>query len=71
MVVFLVAVGLGGKDLKEVPPSEPADAATILNFAATIAGFVITYSPMASDFTIYFHPNVSRFASDLFSEINH
>ncbi|KAE9406856.1 hypothetical protein BT96DRAFT_954685 [Gymnopus androsaceus JB14] len=58
LVVFLVALGLGGKNLKDVPPSEPADAATIFSFAATIAGFVITYSPLASDFTIYFHPSI-------------
>ncbi|KIK61445.1 hypothetical protein GYMLUDRAFT_225128 [Collybiopsis luxurians FD-317 M1] len=59
LVVYLVTLGLGGKNLNDVPPSEPADAASILSFASTIAGFVITYSPLASDFTIYFSPNVS------------
>ncbi|KAF9078358.1 permease for cytosine/purines, uracil, thiamine, allantoin-domain-containing protein [Rhodocollybia butyracea] len=58
LVVYLVVLGLGGKNLKDVPPSAPADASTILTFASTIAGFVITYSPLASDFTIYFHPSV-------------
>ncbi|KIK61440.1 hypothetical protein GYMLUDRAFT_243615 [Collybiopsis luxurians FD-317 M1] len=59
LAVYLVTL-VGGKNLKEVPPSEPADAGTIVSFASTIAGFVITYSPLAPDFTIYFSPNVSR-----------
>ncbi|KAF5392918.1 hypothetical protein D9757_001063 [Collybiopsis confluens] len=59
LVVYLVALGLGGKNFKDVPPSAPADAPTILSFASALAGFVITYSPLASDFTIYFSPKVS------------
>ncbi|KAJ3805430.1 permease for cytosine/purines, uracil, thiamine, allantoin-domain-containing protein [Lentinula aff. lateritia] len=62
LVVYLVALGLGGKYLNDIPASAPASTATaptILSFASTIAGFVITYSPLASDFTIYFKPSVS------------
>ncbi|KAJ4001874.1 permease for cytosine/purines, uracil, thiamine, allantoin-domain-containing protein [Lentinula boryana] len=59
LIVYLVALGLGGKYLNDVPATEPATAPTILSFASTIAGFVITYSPLASDFTIYFKPSVS------------
>ncbi|KAJ3871815.1 permease for cytosine/purines, uracil, thiamine, allantoin-domain-containing protein [Lentinula edodes] len=62
LVVYLVALGLGGKYLNDIPTSAPASTATaptILSFASTIAGFVITYSPLASDFTIYFKPSVS------------
>ncbi|KAJ8488035.1 hypothetical protein ONZ51_g3826 [Trametes cubensis] len=59
LVVYLVALGVGGKHLGNPPPAEPATAATILSFASTIAGFVITYSSLSSDFTIYFNPSVS------------
>ncbi|KAJ3782639.1 permease for cytosine/purines, uracil, thiamine, allantoin-domain-containing protein [Lentinula aff. detonsa] len=59
LIVYLVALGLGGKYLNDVPATEPATAPTILSFASTIAGYVITYSPLASDFTIYFKPSVS------------
>ncbi|GJE93171.1 NCS cytosine-purine permease [Phanerochaete sordida] len=58
LLVYVVALGIGGKHLINPPPAEPADARTILTFASTIAGFVITYSPLASDFTTYFKPDV-------------
>ncbi|PSR97591.1 hypothetical protein PHLCEN_2v4298 [Hermanssonia centrifuga] len=58
LVVYVVALGIGGKHLLNPPPAEPASAIAILSFASTIAGFVITYSPLASDFTIYFPPEV-------------
>ncbi|KAG9311781.1 cytosine-purine permease [Chiua virens] len=61
LLAFLVALGVGGKDLAyaSVPPAQPATASAILSFAAVIAGFVITFSAMASDFTMYYDPNVS------------
>ncbi|KAF8830118.1 hypothetical protein HHX47_DHR2000736 [Lentinula edodes] len=42
LVVYLVALGLGGKYLNDIPASAPASTATaptILSFASTIAGF--------------------------------
>ncbi|KAG1722635.1 permease for cytosine/purines, uracil, thiamine, allantoin-domain-containing protein [Suillus paluster] len=60
LIAFLVALGVGGKNLYNVQPAEPATAVTILSFASVIAGFVITYSAMASDFTMYYSPTVSR-----------
>lgn len=60
LIAFLVALGVGGKNLYNAQPAEPATAATILSFASIIAGFVITYSAMASDFTMYYSPTVSR-----------
>ncbi|KAH7882476.1 permease for cytosine/purines, uracil, thiamine, allantoin-domain-containing protein [Phlebopus sp. FC_14] len=59
LVAFLVALGLGGKNLYNAPPAEPATAAAVLSFASVIAGFVITFSAMASDFTMYYEPTVS------------
>ena len=59
LVVYVVALGIGGKHLINPSPAEPSSASAILSFASTIAGFVITYSPLASDFTTYFKPDVS------------
>jgi len=52
-------LGVGGKNLYNAQPAAPATATAILSFAATIAGFVITFSAMASDFTMYYDPTVS------------
>lgn len=60
LIAFLVALGVGGKNLFNAQPAEPASAATILSFASVIAGFVITFSAMASDFTMYYLPTVPR-----------
>ncbi|KAK1229622.1 hypothetical protein PQX77_007315 [Marasmius sp. AFHP31] len=54
LIVYLVALGVSGKNLYDVPPAEPVTAARVLAFASTIAGFVISYSSMASDFTSYY-----------------
>ncbi|KAJ6588794.1 permease for cytosine/purines, uracil, thiamine, allantoin-domain-containing protein [Mycena capillaripes] len=57
LVIFLIAVGLGGKNFQHIPPVEPASAQTILSFAAVIAGFVLTWSPLSSDFSCYMRPD--------------
>ncbi|KAJ8094729.1 hypothetical protein PM082_010735 [Marasmius tenuissimus] len=57
LIVYLVALGVGGKNLYDVPPAEPVTAARVLSFASTIAGFVISYAPMALDYTSYFRPD--------------
>ncbi|KAI0711159.1 NCS cytosine-purine permease [Cerioporus squamosus] len=59
LIVYLVLLGVGGKHLTNPPPAEPATAPAILSFGATIAGFVITYCSLSSDFTIYYHHSVS------------
>jgi hypothetical protein len=33
----------------------------IFSFGATIAGYMIPWSALSSDYTAYFHPRVSRF----------
>lgn len=57
-VVFLVALGVSGSHLQNTPSTPPATASTILSYGSTIAGFVITYSSLASDFTLYYNPSV-------------
>ncbi|KAN0085794.1 Permease for cytosine/purines, uracil, thiamine, allantoin domain containing protein [Tylopilus felleus] len=61
LLAFVVALGVGGKNLYHATslPAQPATAIGILSFAATVAGFVITFSAMASDFTMYYDPKVS------------
>lgn len=62
LIVYLVLLGVGGKHLKEAPPPvEPATVGTILSFASVIAGFVVSYAGLMSDFTAYFKPEVSRY----------
>lgn len=67
LVVCLVSTGLGANNMSNPPPSEPASAKAILTFASTIAGFTLTYAGLASDFTTYMDPNVSKFVIMLFS----
>ncbi|TDL19554.1 cytosine-purine permease [Rickenella mellea] len=69
LVVYVVALGLGGKHLSNPSPAEPATAASILSFASTIAGFVLTYSSLSSDFTTYLEADVSSFKIFTYSYI--
>ncbi|KAI0827043.1 cytosine-purine permease [Trametes gibbosa] len=66
LVGYLVALGVGGKHLGN-PPPPPATSAGILSFASTIAGFVITYCPLGSDFSIYFKPAAPSWRIFLYS----
>ncbi|KAF8223465.1 NCS cytosine-purine permease [Tricholoma matsutake] len=59
VITFVIALGVGGKHLTNPPPVVPTNPGSILSFASTIAGFVVTYSPLSSDFTSYFQPDVS------------
>ena len=69
VITFVVALGVGGKHLSNPPPFSPATGPTILSFGATLAGFSITYSGIACDFSSYYRPNVSRWAP-LFLQCN-
>ena len=59
MIVLVIVTGVGGKHFVD-PPAAPATAESVLTFAATIAGFTITWSTFSTDYTVYFHPSVSR-----------
>ncbi|KAL4261631.1 purine-cytosine permease (2.A.39) family protein [Pleurotus pulmonarius] len=59
LIVFLVALGVSGSHLSLPQTEESPPAASVLSFGASIAGFVMSWSGMASDFATYFHPNVS------------
>ncbi|KAI9510190.1 NCS cytosine-purine permease [Russula earlei] len=57
-IVFIIVAGVGGKDFVDVP-APPATAAQILDFAAVMAGFTLTWGTFSSDYTAYFNPRVS------------
>ncbi|KII95691.1 hypothetical protein PLICRDRAFT_96749 [Plicaturopsis crispa FD-325 SS-3] len=57
LIAILIATGCGGKYLHLQVETEPPTAATILTFGGLVAGFLIPYSGMASDFATYINPN--------------
>ena len=61
-LVFVVVTGVSGKHFVNTPaPTAPATAAQICSFGATVAGNMISWGALSSDYTVYFHPRVSRF----------
>ncbi|KAG8776445.1 hypothetical protein FRC12_000910 [Ceratobasidium sp. 428] len=68
LVVFLVVTGVGGKHLSDpLATAGPASRQSVLSFASTVAGFVISYSPAMSDYTHYMQPEVSSWKLFAFS----
>ena len=63
-LVFVVVAGVGGKHFVNTPVA-PATVVQIFSFAATIAGNMLTWAAISSDYTAYFHPRVSRFVKFL------
>lgn len=64
LLVFVVVAGVGGKHFVNAP-APPATVAQVFSFGATIAGNMITWSCISSDYTAYYHPRVSRFVKFL------
>ncbi|KAH7341411.1 cytosine-purine permease [Rhizoctonia solani] len=60
VMVYLVALGCGGKHLMDLPPVVPASSVTVLCFAASIAGYMISWATLASDYTIYLDQSASN-----------
>ncbi|KAF8991745.1 cytosine-purine permease [Cyathus striatus] len=69
LITFVIVLGVGGKHLSSAPPSEPASARAVLNFASTLAGSAITWSPASADFGTYLRPDVSGWKIFLYSYI--
>ncbi|CAE6532953.1 unnamed protein product [Rhizoctonia solani] len=59
VMVYLVALGCGGNQLTNLPPVVPASSVTVLCFAASIAGYMISWATLASDYTIYLDASAS------------
>jgi purine-cytosine permease-like protein len=64
LLVFVIVAGVGGKHFVNTP-APPATVVQVVSFGATIAGNMITWSTLSSDYTAYFHPRVSRFVKFL------
>ncbi|KAG9104171.1 hypothetical protein FRC06_004808 [Ceratobasidium sp. 370] len=66
LIVYLVVLGVGGKHLSPslLPPAPPR---AVLSYASTVAGFVISYAPLMSDYTNYMRPEVSNWRVFWFS----
>ncbi|CAE6446974.1 unnamed protein product [Rhizoctonia solani] len=60
VMVYLVTLGCGGKHLTDLPPVVPASSVTVLCFAASIAGYMISWATLASDYTIYLDQSASN-----------
>ncbi|CAE6384304.1 unnamed protein product [Rhizoctonia solani] len=60
VMVYIVALGCGGKQLTNLPPVVPASSVTVLCFAASIAGYMISWATLASDYTIYLDRSASN-----------
>ncbi|KAG8701723.1 hypothetical protein FRC08_003929 [Ceratobasidium sp. 394] len=60
VMVYLTALGCGGKHLTNIPPPIPASSVTVLCFAASIAGYMISWATLASDYTIYLDKTASN-----------
>lgn len=59
-VAILVAVGCGGDKLHLQVATEPATAPAVLSFGALIAGYMIPWAGLSSDFCTYMHPSAPR-----------
>ncbi|KAI0284674.1 permease for cytosine/purines, uracil, thiamine, allantoin-domain-containing protein [Russula aff. rugulosa BPL654] len=55
LLVFVVVAGVGGKHFVDTPAA-PATVVQVFSFGATIAGNMITWAAISSDYTAYFHP---------------
>lgn len=64
LLVFVIVAGVGAKHFVD-PPTAPATVKQIFSFAATIAGDMIPWSIVSSDYSAYFHPRVSGFVTFL------
>ena len=60
LIVIVVATGCGGKHLHQQVHVDPPAASTVLSFGALVAGFLIPWAALASDFVTYMEPETSR-----------
>jgi len=58
LLVFLVALGVGGKHLNNPPPLDRPPVSYILTFGSVLGGTALTYAPVCSDYSVYYHPDV-------------
>ncbi|CZT12412.1 hypothetical protein WAI453_001776 [Rhynchosporium graminicola] len=57
VVAMIIATGCGGKTLMQQAKKEEASTAMIFSYAGVIAGYLIPWAALASDFGIYIRPD--------------
>jgi NCS1 nucleoside transporter family len=56
LVALVIAAGCGGKSLGRQVEAPAATASQILTFGGLVAGFMLPWAALASDFSTYMHP---------------
>lgn len=60
LIAIIITVGCGGKYLHLQAETEPPAASTILSYGSIVAGFLISWSTIVSDFAVYISSEVSK-----------
>ena len=60
LIAIIVATGCGGKHLSNQVDVPSADAPTVLTYAGLVAGFLIPWAALASDFITYMEPETPK-----------
>lgn len=60
LIAIIVATGCGGSHLKDQVTVPPATASTVLSFGALVAGFLIPWAALSSDFVTYMEPETPK-----------
>lgn len=58
-VIFVIAAGVDGKYFINFQ-TEDTSIVQIFTFGSTVAGFMLSWAVISSDYTAYFHPDVHR-----------
>jgi NCS1 nucleoside transporter family len=56
LIALIIATGCGGKGLGQQVEAPAATAPQILSFGSLVAGFMLPWAALASDFSTYMHP---------------
>lgn len=60
LVAIVVAIGCSGHELVHQAPAPAATTAGVMGLGAVIAGFFLSWAPLASDFTTYIEPPLHK-----------
>ncbi|KAH7089455.1 permease for cytosine/purines, uracil, thiamine, allantoin-domain-containing protein [Paraphoma chrysanthemicola] len=56
VIALIITTGCGGKSLSQQVEAPAATASQILSFGGLVAGFMLPWAALASDFSTYMHP---------------
>ncbi|KAI1284331.1 permease for cytosine/purines, uracil, thiamine, allantoin-domain-containing protein [Xylaria sp. FL0933] len=59
LIAIVIATGIGGKQLFNQADAAPVPPSVIVSYGGVIAGFLIPWAALASDFSVYCDPSVS------------